>query len=536
MATTVPAPILDNRDEDAVTAQAIASFPSELSDRSNSNPAVVMTEAQGTFFGKIIYQLNRWPQAVIQKCLSLVGITLTPATPALVTQTFTLSAPSPTDIVIPGPTATSSGTQVANSTGSLVFSTLSDLTIPAYRTGAGTLTLTSGSTAVVGSGTAFTTDAPAGYQISTDGITWYTVSGVTNDTNLVLTSSASSTVTASSFKSGAVTGTVSAQSTTTGIATNAAAGTLTTLQSSPSGVSSTTNAAAASGGADIESTTAAIARAATAFAIRDVACSASDYAAFAQKILGAGSRAAAQANTNNTAAASGYVTIASLSPAWTTSGSASSQERANVVRDALPRSFVGATIVDVAANIQQFTSTPNLPAALLVRNSAYDPATVRVNAAAAYNTLLSPNTYPWGNTITIDDLVKAQNAATGVARVYSILGTMAVGTTWQQAGNTMVFTNGSATLTSVNAADVAKMKPYQTFIVDSTNNAGYLVLAASGTSITLDRTFSGSTVTTTPFFFHAADTTLTNWYTLPFSSLSVDSTAPAASILVVGSA
>src|SRR6185312_7160612 len=164
------------------------------------------------------------------------------------------------------------------------------------------------------------------------------------------------------------------------------------------------------GGADIESTTAAIARSATAFAIRDVACSASDYAEFAKKILGTGSRAAAQANTNNTTAASGYVTIASLSPAWTTSSSASSQERANVVRDAVPRSFVGATIVDVAANIKQFTSSPNLPAA------------ARVNAAAAYNTLLSPNTYPWGNTITIDDLVKALNGATGVARVYSILG------------------------------------------------------------------------------------------------------------------
>lgn len=535
MATVVPAPVLDLRNGDQVVAQAIASMPAELSDRSNSNPAVVLTEAQGTFYDKIIFQLNRWPQLVIQKVLSLIGILLNPATAATVTQTFVLSAPSSADTVIPGPTSTSSGTQVANNTGSLIFSTLSDLTIPAYITGTGTLSLVSGSTAVVGAGTAFLTQAPAGYQISTDKITWYTVASVTNDTNLVLSSSAASTVGASSFYAGAISGTVQAQCTTTGVATNAAAGSLTSLQSSPAGVASTTNASAATGGADLESVTAAIARAGTAFAIRDVACSASDYAAFAQKILGTGSRAAAQANTNNTTAQAGYITIAGLSPAWTTSSSISAQERANIVRDASGRSFTGATIVDVAANVQQFTTSPTMPACLVYRSQSYDSASVRVNIAAKINTLLSPNTYPWGRTIYMDDLAKAIEAATGVDRVYSILGTLAVGTSWQQAGFSMTFTNGSASVTA-NAADVGHMKPYQTFIADSTNSAGYLVIAASGTSITLDRTFQGATVTSTPFFFHAQDAPLTNWYSVPYSALSIDSTAPSASILVVGSA
>jgi len=134
----------------------------------------------------------------------------------------------------------------------------------------------------------------------------------------------------------------------------------------------------------------------------------------------------------------------------------------------------------------------------------------------------------------MDDLVKAIESATGVDRVYSALGTMAVGTTWQQSGHTMTFTNGSTTVTA-NNIEVLLMKPYQTFIADTTNGAAYLVTAASGTSITLDHAFAGTTVTSTPFYFHAQDTTLTNWYTLPFSSLSVDSTNPAASIIVTGS-
>src|SRR3990167_3800692 len=128
MSTTVPAPVLDLRNGDAVTAQAIAALPDELSDRSASNPAVAIIEATGTFFDKLIYQINRWPSAVVQKVLSLCGVTMAAATAATVSQSFTLSAPQSTD------TVAAKGTQVSTTDGATVFSTLSDLTIAAYTT------------------------------------------------------------------------------------------------------------------------------------------------------------------------------------------------------------------------------------------------------------------------------------------------------------------------------------------------------------------------------------------------------------------
>ncbi len=525
----VPAPVLDLRNGDQVVASAIGSLPAELSDRSDSNPAVVILEANGSVFDAYIYQLNQWPSAVITKCLALVGVNVNSAQVATVTEQFTLSAPQARDTTIP------KGTTVTSTDGTVSFSTLSDLTIRAYSAPAGTITLTAGSTTVTGSGTSFLSSAPAGYQISTDHNTWYTVASVGGDTSLTLTSSAASTVSGSVYYSGAVTGTVNAQSSTAGLAQNVAAASLTTLQSSVSGVGTVTNPAVASGGADAETTTQAIARAPVAFSSRDTAVGVSDFSTFAAKILGTGGRASALANTNNTASVSGYVTVAALSPSWTTTGSVSAQERANVVRDLSGRYAVGATLVDVAANIQQFVTSPTLPACAVYRSSVYDSASVKVNIAKAINSYLSPNTYTWGRTIYPDDLAKAVESASGVDRVCSILGTLAVGMSWQQSGHTMVFTNGSASVTSVNAAEIAAMKPYQTFLADTTNGAVYLVLAASVTTITIDRAFTGATVTATPFYFHSQDTALSNWYSLPYSNLSVDSTSPAASILVVGS-
>src|SRR5579884_3702400 len=220
----VPAPVLDTRSGDQVAAAAIGALPAELSDRSDSNPAVVIIEACGAYFDKLLFQLNQFAaNGVIQKCLSLVGVTLNSAQPGIVTQQFTLAAPQSTDTVIP------KGSSVSTNDGTLVYSTTADLTIRAFSVPAGTISLTSGSATVTGSGTSFTTDAPAGYMISTDKITWYTVSSVTNNTTLVLTTSAASTVTAAAYYSGAVNGTVQAQATTNGLATNAAANSLTSV-------------------------------------------------------------------------------------------------------------------------------------------------------------------------------------------------------------------------------------------------------------------------------------------------------------------
>ena len=120
MTTTVPVVVLDTRDGDQVTAQSIASFPSNLSDRSDSNPAVVIVEACGNQFDKFIFQLNQWPDAVVSKTLNMVGIFLQAAAGATVTATFTLSSPQPQDVVIPA------GTSFATADGSIQFTTTWD--------------------------------------------------------------------------------------------------------------------------------------------------------------------------------------------------------------------------------------------------------------------------------------------------------------------------------------------------------------------------------------------------------------------------
>jgi len=530
MATTVPAPVLDTRNADLITAEAIGSLPPELSDRSNANPAVVFLEAAGAFFDALLYQINRWPSAVIQKVLNLIGITLNPTTAATVSQTFVLSAPQSADTVIP------TGTQFSTSDGTTVFGTLSDLTIRAYTTPAGTITLTSGSTSVTGSGTSFTTDVQAGYQISTDGVTWYTVSNVGGNTTLTLTSSATSTVSGSAYKAGAVSGTVSGQATVVGSATNIAASKLNTLVNQPAGVASTINNVAATGGTDIETVTAAVARAPQALTSRDVACSTSDYEYFAQKILGTNSRVKGFANTNVSTATNGYVTVALLSPAWTTSSTVSTQERASVVRDLQTRTFSGATTVDVPANLQRFDTGSNIPAILVWRQQRYDESTVRANVAAAVNNLLNPNTYSWGRTVFTDDLVQAVGGAVGVDRVHSVNGIPAVGTIFQTAANAISFTNNSTTATA-NAADIGAGKITQnvTYLIDTTNKTAYLVTGVSGTTLTLSSGYAGATGSVSSMtYLNTGDTTLTNSFTLPYSNLSTITSSLPASIQVVG--
>lgn len=535
MATVTPSPVLDNRDEDQVVAECIGALPPELSDRSDSAPQVAIIEAVGAMFGKLIFQLNQFgAPAVIQKCLALVGVTLNPATPGTVTQTFTLSAPQPSDTVI------GKGSTVSAADGSLVYSTSADATIKAFVIPAGTITLTSGSATVSGSGTTFTTDALAGYQISTDKITWYTVSAVVSDTSLTLTQSAASTVTASAYYSGAVSTSVSAQATTTGVASSAAAGALTTVQQAAPAVSTTTNGAAASPGADLETTAAAVARAPQAFASGGTACSAPDYAYFAAQILGTGGRASALANTNNTTAQSGYTTVAMLSPGWTSSTPVSAQERANVIRDLAARTYSGATTVDVAANIQSFTtagngSTPGtMFACALYRKAVIDTISAQIAAAVAINTYLSPNTYPWGRNIDPADLAGKLEALSQIDRVVTINGVVAVGMNYTVVANNVSFTNGSTTATGT-ASDFTNMTAGQSFLLDQINGTAYLVTNIASGTLTITPAYTGPTGTQKPAWLTSKTTTLTNWYSLPFSLLSIATATPPASIVIVGS-
>lgn len=523
MATIVPSPTLDTRDEDAVTAEAIASLPSELSNRSPSDPSVVIIEAIGALVGKLLFQLGQWPLGVVQKVLALCGVVLNDAAAATVPQSFTLSNPQALDTVIP------SGTQVSTLDGSVVFGTTADMTIPAYVVGTGTVSTTIGSTTVTNSGSNFTTGTTwNGWQIQVNN-TWYTISSVTNATTLLLTASASATVSGATWNVGPVTGSVTAKATTTGLSTNVGAGKLVSLSNAPAGVASTINGTAASGGADQETASALVARAPGVFATRDVACQAEDYATYAQKILGSTSRAKARANTNDTVATTGYVTLALLSYAWTTSSSASTLERAAVVRDILARSFSGATLIDVVANIQSFT-----PTAMFWRKSGFDENTVRANVAAAINGYLNPNTYDWGRTVYIPDMLDVIESAAGVDRVETLSGVpcLTSGATTTTA-NGVTFTNNNASATGT-AGNFTTMIANRTVLIDATNKAAYLVTAIAGGTLTLDRVFAGATVTTTVVWFTVGETTLTNWYSLPYSALSVSLSSPAPTLVCVG--
>jgi hypothetical protein len=532
MATLVPSPTLDTRNGDLVAAQAITSLPAELSDRSDSNPAVVIIEAQGSVADKHGFQINNWPSAVLQKCLALVGVTLNPQQASIAQLTFVLSAPQPADTVIPA------GTQAQSNDGTIVVATLAAATVTAYTSPSGTLTMTAGSSTVTGSGTSFTTSVQVGWQISVDKSTWYTVQSITNNTTLVLTSSAAANV-SGAFYAGAVSVTTAGQATTTGLATNAGAGILTTLGTSPAAVASVSNASAATGGADLETVTSAIARAPLAFAARDTAITPTDFVTFSTRILGNNSRAAALGNTNNTVPTSGYVTYALLSPAWTTSSPVSTQERANVSRDFFGRTVTGVTLVDVPANIQQFVaagsgaSQGTMFACALVRKGSYDVASTQVAAATAINNYLSPNTYPWGRAIDPDDLAAQLNPLIQVDHILTINGVLAVGMNYTVVANPVSFTNGATTATGT-ASDFASMTPNQTFLLDQVNGAAYLVTGVSSGTVTFTPAYAGPTASLTPAWFTSKITTLVNWYSLPYSALSVSSAAPPASVVVVG--
>lgn len=538
----IPDPTLDDRAGDLVTAQVIASFPSELSDRSDSNPATVIAEATGYIYDLLRAAINQYPRAVLQKLAALVGIEILDATAATVTQTFTLANPGARDTVI------AAGATVSTVDGSISFATTSDMTVAAYTTPTGTVSTTTGSSTVTGSGTTFVTGSTwVGWQIQIPAGTgtWYSIASVGGTTSLTLTSAATATVAGAAWNVGPVTGSAPAQATTTGVNTNVGAGKLTTVLSGAAGVATTTNAAAASGGTDDETAAAAVERAPTAFATREVACHVDDFATFAARTLGSGGRARARGNFNVSAAAGGYVTVAMLSPNWTTATTVTALERAAVMRDLAGRTGATATLIDLPVIVQSFTTSPTLFAVAVYRNKDFDEATVKVNVAAAINTYLNPATYPWDpprystgyRPIFVPDLVAVVEAAAGVDRVESINGTPCVGMNYRTSLASMTFTLGSAAVTGVGATDYANATAGQTFLIDATNKLAYLVTVKSGgNAFTLDRIFGGTTGAASNVPFWTSQTTnLTDWYYLPFSSLSVTASATAASIVVVGS-
>lgn len=129
----VPNPTLDGRNGDQGVAEAIQSFPSELSDKSDSNPAVVIAEAFGVEYDKLLFTANQWPQALMQKVLNVIGIPLQQATPAQTTLQFTLPNPQPSDVVY------GTGSLVSTPDGNYTFQTVSPAVIPGYSSLSGSI-------------------------------------------------------------------------------------------------------------------------------------------------------------------------------------------------------------------------------------------------------------------------------------------------------------------------------------------------------------------------------------------------------------
>ncbi len=541
----VPAPTLDERNVDQLIAQCIASLPAELSNRSDGSVPVAIIEALGPIAEKILFAINNWPRSPLQKLLSLVGVQLLSAEQATCTQSFTLSNPVISDLVI------ASGSQVSTTDGATVYATTADLVIPAYTAPAGTIALAAGSPTVTGTGTSFPTDGSwNGYQIRvpTSSNTWYTISSVSTSTSLTLTTNAASTVATAAFNVGPVTGTVGVQCTVAGAAGNVGSGKLTTAVTSITGLASTTNTTASTDGDDQETAAEAVERAPSAFATREIACSQEDYATFAERTLGDGGRARFRSNYNITTAEDGTVTGALLSPNWTTTTTVSAQERANVTKDLNGRGFVGATIVDVPVTLIMYdgTVTSQLFGCAVYRKANYSDAQVKVNIASAINAYLNPANYPWDpdaysdgfRPIYVPDLVDLIESAEGVDRIEEKNGVPACGMDYRTSAASMTFAASTA-VTSVGATDYANATAGQTYLIDSTNLQAYLITVKSGgNAFTIDRAWAGTTgaISSVPYFTAAdvGSTKFTNWTYLPFSNLSVSLLSPAASIFIVG--
>lgn len=100
--TDIPIPDLDARDEDTVTAAAIAALPAELSDRNSSAVAVKLLEACGTYYGLLLNLLNQVPEKLYLVLLDLLGITIETATYATGVVKFTRAVAVDLKVVLAG--------------------------------------------------------------------------------------------------------------------------------------------------------------------------------------------------------------------------------------------------------------------------------------------------------------------------------------------------------------------------------------------------------------------------------------------------
>lgn len=119
-------PQLDPRDEDQVVASVIDALPAEFSDRNPASLTVKLIEGIGAIYALLLYQLNRWPEAVELALINLLGLEQRAATAAHVTLRFTTGAAA-------SATTVPAGAQVKTGADAdaLVFTTDEALIVPA---------------------------------------------------------------------------------------------------------------------------------------------------------------------------------------------------------------------------------------------------------------------------------------------------------------------------------------------------------------------------------------------------------------------
>lgn len=154
MTTSIPIPVLDPRDEEAVVASVIDALPAELTDRSRSAPEVALVEGLGAFYGAVLFQLNQWPYKLRAMILTLLGYAPEAAAAATVTLTATANALGAT---IPLGTLVKTGPGVD----AIKFATAVELVLAPSATDTVTATCTTtGTGGNVNAGTVTRLDAP----------------------------------------------------------------------------------------------------------------------------------------------------------------------------------------------------------------------------------------------------------------------------------------------------------------------------------------------------------------------------------------
>jgi hypothetical protein len=121
--------ILDPRNEETLVTQARIRVFNEskgvLNDFSENSPVAALIQGQAFAGAELLYYINRLPLALVIDFLKITGVERRLGTKAVVTLTFTLSAPVSTSFVIP------EGFEVVSEDGNLSFFTDTQLIIPA---------------------------------------------------------------------------------------------------------------------------------------------------------------------------------------------------------------------------------------------------------------------------------------------------------------------------------------------------------------------------------------------------------------------